>query len=350
MAIIATPTRHGILCYEEQDRPIGRSLRIYGEWAEEELYLLSFFLHAGAVVVDVGANIGTHVLAFSRFVAPEGRVIAIEPQEGVFDLLACNVLLNGLRHVTCIRALAGRETRMRFLPTTECVSGTSASVSFVNIDGAGTANTQGALVIPLQLIKLDDLALARCDLIKLDVEGMELDVLLGAGNTLGKYRPIVYFEQASKRRFAEVFSFFQAIDYLLFWHAANPFNRQNFRGAEQNIFGGAREINVLALPREQTDRWSDQTIPLKQVRSPEYDAPPRLGPVPGWALPPTAYANLPAPHPSSLLEALARHARHAGSTRISWRLRQIADLARKLSRPQLRPQRSSPIQKPTRSG
>src|SRR4051794_31352848 len=113
MAIVAAPTRHAILCYEEQDRPVGLSLQMYGEWAEEELYLLSFFVHPGAVVVDVGANIGSHALAFSRFVTSEGRVIAIEPQERIFDLLAANVLLNGLQHVTCIRALAGQETAMR---------------------------------------------------------------------------------------------------------------------------------------------------------------------------------------------------------------------------------------------
>ena len=129
---------------------------------------------------------------------------------------------------------------MRFLPITECASGGSAWVSFVNIDSANAANTQRALLVSLQLIKLDDLALARCDLIKLDVEGMELDVLLGAGNTLRKFRPIVYFEQSSRGRFAETFTFFQAVDYLLFWHAANPFNRQNFE-APNRISSAMRE-------------------------------------------------------------------------------------------------------------
>jgi FkbM family methyltransferase len=174
MAIVAAPTRHGILCYEEQDPTIGKSLKLYGEWAEEELYLLSFFLHPGAVVVDVGANIGTHALAFSRFVASGGHVIAIEPQECVFNLLACNVLLNDVKHVSCIRALAGQETGMRFSPPHDCASGTSAAVSFMNIDGARPANTGSALVLPLQLIKLDDLVFARCDLIKIDVEEWSL--------------------------------------------------------------------------------------------------------------------------------------------------------------------------------
>ena len=69
---------------------------------------------------------------------------------------------------------------------------------------------------------------------------MELDVLLGAGSTLRKFRPIVYFEQTSRRRFAETFTFFQAVDYLLFWHAANPFNRQNFE-APNRISSAMRE-------------------------------------------------------------------------------------------------------------
>jgi FkbM family methyltransferase len=309
MAIVAAPTRHGILCYEEQDPTIGKSLKLYGEWAEEELYLLSFFLHPGAVVVDVGANIGTHALAFSRFVASGGHVIAIEPQECVFNLLACNVLLNDVKHVSCIRALAGQETGMRFSPPHDCASGTSAAVSFMNIDGARPANTGSALVLPLQLIKLDDLVFARCDLIKIDVEGMELDVVLGASNTVRKYRPLIYFEQTSGRRFGDTFSFFQEINYVLFWHAADPFNRQNFRGFERNIFGGTREINILALPREQTDRCRDQTTHLRQVLSREYDPPPRRGPVSGWTLPPMAYANLPAAYRSSLLDSLTTQLR-----------------------------------------
>ncbi|PYL85444.1 MAG: hypothetical protein DMF17_08630 [Verrucomicrobia bacterium] len=96
MGIAVHHTRHGLLCHEELDRTIGASLRMYGEWAEEEIYFLSFFIAPGAVVLDIGANIGTHALAFSRFVTPQGRVVAIDAQERAYDLLVLNMAFERL--------------------------------------------------------------------------------------------------------------------------------------------------------------------------------------------------------------------------------------------------------------
>ena len=127
---------------------------------------------------------------------------------------------------------------------------------------------------------------------KIDVEGMELDVLLGAVETIARYRPPIYFEQAREERFAETFEFFERSHYSLFWHVSDPFNRNNFRRHAENIFGGTREINVVAIPREKTERWRQQTSPLPPIAGPRYDPPSRQGSVIGWALPEAAYDHL----------------------------------------------------------
>ncbi len=295
MATVVSPTRHGLLFHEELDRPIGKSLRVYGEWAEEELYLLSSFVRAGAVVIDVGANIGTHALAFSRFVTAKGHVIAIEPQEAIFSLLTVNTLLNDAGHVRCIRALAAQESRVRFLPVERRSDNNSAAVTFLNATEADTSGLQQGPLFPTPTFALDDLALTHCDLIKIDVEAMELDVLLGARDLIGKLRPTVYFEQTSPRRFPEIFRYFADAGYALFWHAADPFNRNNFRRHTINIFGGKREINVLALPRENRSQWEKPTSQLYKIESPNYDAPPCQDSESGWSLPEAAYAHLPLP-------------------------------------------------------
>lgn len=305
MAITVSRTRHGTLCYDDADRPVGASLGLYGEWAEEELYLLSCFVCPGDSIVDVGGNIGTHALAFSRFATERGRVIAIEPQEGVFDLLVFNMLLNGAKHVSCVRALAGERSRMRFVGGHGCSTGNSAAVSFLNVDEATTAEPHPGSLLPLDTIALDDLALERCDLVKIDVEGMELDVLRGAADTISRQRPIIYFEQTSPRHFSEIFELFEAAEYAMFWHAADPFNRNNFREHRQNIFGGTREINVLALPQDKKDR-RPLTSQLTQIQGPLYNPPPRQGSVSGWALPATAYCDLPAPQSTSLMISLEK--------------------------------------------
>jgi len=119
MGIAVHRGRHGLICHEEQDETIGASLRIYGEWAEEEIYFLSAFIDAGAVVLDTGANVGTHALAFSRFAGARGLVIAIDAQERMHDLLVLSVALNAGENVRCIRTIVGRETGVRFVPP-EC--------------------------------------------------------------------------------------------------------------------------------------------------------------------------------------------------------------------------------------
>ena len=58
--------------YFPQDDPIGKSLAMYGEWAEPEIEFLSTFIGLGSAIIDVGAYLGTHTLAFSRRVGPGG--------------------------------------------------------------------------------------------------------------------------------------------------------------------------------------------------------------------------------------------------------------------------------------
>jgi FkbM family methyltransferase len=302
MSIIASRVRHGVLCHFDGDRPIGMSLRTYGEWAEEEVYLLSLFIRRGAVVVDVGSNIGTHALAFSRFVSREGRVIAVEAQEAIFNLLVMNMLINDARHVNCIHAIVSRDSTLCYLPATETPS-QSAAVSFCNVNDNPSPGTGSGAVLPLPVINLDSLALDRCDLIKIDVEGMEFDVLRGAENTIHDYRPPVYFEPR-RRNFANVFSFFTEADYTLFWHAASPFNIRNWHNNPHNVFGGTRELNILALPTEKKLQWKAQSGDLKVIETPEYSPPP-FDSTPGWTLPASAYADLPSVT-RSLVSSLAR--------------------------------------------
>src|SRR4051794_30035790 len=89
--------RRGSMLAFRADDVIGRSLRLYGEWSEHELSYLRPFARAGTMVVDVGANIGTHTLAFAGWVKT-GSVIAIEPQRTVASVLEVNCLLNGIEN------------------------------------------------------------------------------------------------------------------------------------------------------------------------------------------------------------------------------------------------------------
>ena len=252
MEVTAHPGRHGVLCHYPGDELIGESLAHYGEWAEEELYLLSSLIRPGDTVVDVGANIGTHTIAFSRFAGPTGRVISIEGQGRAFALLTLNTRLNAAENVHCVQAIAGKESGWRMVAEEEAAALRNlACFSFVPSEApAPNDKPDQRLRLPLPMIALDDLQLPRCDLVKIDAEGMELEVMFGAARTIERFRPVIYFEQARERHFPQTFEFLRKISYDVFWHVADPFNRNNLRGCSDNIFGGTREVMVLALPRE----------------------------------------------------------------------------------------------------
>ena len=59
--IAVKQVKHGVFAFNRNDRFIGRSLDLYGEWAESEITLLARFIRPDATVVDVGANIGPHM-------------------------------------------------------------------------------------------------------------------------------------------------------------------------------------------------------------------------------------------------------------------------------------------------
>src|SRR5882724_6319724 len=108
--------RHGDMLYNVNDRYIGRSLDLYGEWAEAELELLGLFIKPGDSVVDVGANLGTHTVFFAHKAGARGAVFAFEPQRVVFQLLCANLALNGLTNVHAYHAAVSRQKGTTSVP------------------------------------------------------------------------------------------------------------------------------------------------------------------------------------------------------------------------------------------
>ena len=284
-------SRHGVLCHVASDQVIGASLRIYGEWAEEELWLLSHVVRRGDTILDLGANVGTHSLAFSRFTGSTGRVIAIDAQARAFRLLALNMALNQADCVVPVHALIGTAPTLHMVAEPRQNDRNWGAANFTLLaerapDGPGP-------LLPLPEISIDSLHLDCCDLMKLDIEGMELDAVRGAVETMRRCKPTIYFEQTTDRNFAAIRALLTECGYDLFWHVARPFNAANFRRNHHNHFGEAREVNVIALPRHSDTRQALAPFLSFPVTDDLY-APPlaEVDPL-GWALPPGAYAGLP---------------------------------------------------------
>jgi len=129
----------------------------------------------GEVVVDGGACIGRHTLWLARAVGRQGKVIAVEPLPANFRMLRRNVRANRLSNVVCFPAALGA-TRGRV----------EIRFDYETSTASARRDLPGRAVVDqwsLDLL-LAELAVTKVDIIKLDVEGMEIDALEGAQKTL----------------------------------------------------------------------------------------------------------------------------------------------------------------------
>lgn len=157
-----------------------------GYYEAEVLEALRPYLTTGAVLWDVGANIGLHAVTAARL-APQARVVAFEPDPVTFLRLAGNVRLNGCAASLHPIALGDRDgTAMLYMNT----GGNSGMSSLVHAGtGPGTS---------VRLMRADTLiaagTVAAPTVMKLDVEGGEEGVLRGFGDRLAdpSLRAVVY--------------------------------------------------------------------------------------------------------------------------------------------------------------
>jgi hypothetical protein len=103
----------------------------------------------------------------------------------------------------------------------------------------------------VQCVRLDDLAAGEpVGLIKIDVEGAELEVLRGCEAILQRSRPLLYVENDRAGRSPELIRWLWEREYRLWWHLPPLFNPRNRRGLTENLYPGICSFNMLCLPRE----------------------------------------------------------------------------------------------------
>jgi FkbM family methyltransferase len=236
--------RYGQMVYQPNDLWIGRSLELYGEFSEGEVALFRALLRPGDVALDVGANVGAHTVAVAGLVGPRGRVIAFEPQRLAYYCLCANVALNNLHHVVCHQAAAGRSAGFLVVPDLD----PDREQNFGGVELSATAAGRPGQKVPVW--RIDDLGLPACRLIKIDVEGMEREVLAGAAETIRRCRPLLYVEDDRRDRSAELRALLHELGYGLHLHRPPYFNPQNVAGSRDNVFGSTISLNLFCHPRE----------------------------------------------------------------------------------------------------
>lgn len=253
--IALAETGHGPLFVLKSDNTIGRSLLTYGEWTEGEIASLRQLLRQNDCVVDIGANVGAHTVAFAKSVAPGGCIVAFEPQPRVFHLLCANTTINGLGNVRLFPAACAAEPGSLWFPELDYTR--ESNVGAFTLDNARGVEqrmvqaTGQRIGQQVPIVTLDDTYdLPALRLLKIDVEGMELDVLKGAEKTIRRLRPALYIENEKPERSEPLLRAIMDLGYVAYWHIVPLFRPDNFRRNPTNIFSGIVCINNLCFPAE----------------------------------------------------------------------------------------------------
>jgi FkbM family methyltransferase len=151
-----------------------------GMYEYEKQELFRQVIRPGDVVYDIGANVGFYTLLASVLVGPSGKVISFEPLPRNLSLLRRHIRLNALANVEVFEgAVSSRRGTARF--------------DAEGLPEMGHLSDRGQFEV--KVFQLDELVadgrIPPPKVMKIDVEGAELDVLEGARDTLRIHRPVI---------------------------------------------------------------------------------------------------------------------------------------------------------------
>lgn len=233
-----TDTIHGTMACLKNDAVLGQWLKKYGEWSQGENIIMSNFVSKGDIVIDIGANIGTTVLSLSKQVSSEGKVLAFEPQSLMAQCLQTNLTLNDITNVVVDSAAVSNKNGWTFL--------NDATFSGIGRYGEAGISDTGTRI---KTIKLDEVEVPKCSLIKIDVESYEWEVIQGGQKFLRKHKPVLYMEaknnvDGTKKYLKWLFD----NGWRCYWHFAFWYRKNNYKNDSNDMKPGTGDMNILAVP------------------------------------------------------------------------------------------------------
>ncbi len=213
-AFIIASTDHGTMIVNRFDQHI-ESGRIFGAgyqllnkaaYDPEEVALLLSLLDLrrkhhgdGIVAVDCGANLGVHTIEWAKHMTGWGVVLAFEAQERIYYALAGNIAINNCFNARVMHAAVTSQPGTMKMPKPDYLTNSS----FGSLELRKRDNTEfiGQAIdyseekmVEVRTVNLDSFNFFRLDLVKIDVEGMELEVLAGAAKCIADNHPILLVE------------------------------------------------------------------------------------------------------------------------------------------------------------
>lgn len=173
-------------------------------------------------VLDIGANLGSYVVPIAKQF-PNLRFFAFEPQRIIYYQLCSNIILNSLDNITAIQL--GLSDKQDILQTTVPNYATETNIGAFSLDDEVRKNEYECATVGetelMNIVTLDMMGIENIKLIKIDVEGLELNVIKGGLKTIeaNNYPPIIFetwtWKSWYQERRAKLYSFIESLGYKI---------------------------------------------------------------------------------------------------------------------------------------
>jgi FkbM family methyltransferase len=197
---------------------ISREVCFTGRYEPQETQLAMRLLGPGKIVIDVGANWGYFTLVCAHLVGRNGRVLALEPHPRLSAMLTENAAANALTQVSVLKLAAGAQSGTRRFVDFDARGGNWGLARAAQQSEASDFECESAALDGL----LDAQGFGTVDLIKIDIEGGEVDAIRGMTDGLHRHR---YKYVLLECHPAELAGLGATIDQCL-----DPFTRAGYRG------------------------------------------------------------------------------------------------------------------------
>lgn len=266
-----TKWRYGKIEVFVGDEFIGKSLELYGEWAQNEIDFLTLFIQTGYCnhIIVAGANIGVQTIAFSHIIGPQGKIDSFEVHPDIFKVLHGNVKNQKSKIVQLHNRGLWNENRwisIDSLSKQDTLNYGGFSVELNDLD------ILEGVDFDIELTTLDAVVSAPCDLLFLDVEGAELKVIQGAKQLIRSYNPLIYTEVRSLEEGVPLYQLLKTFDYHIYLFSPLAYNPDNYKKNPLNIFGPKRELAFFAIPKCRIEQVPELMINFRGLyRIEEYE-------------------------------------------------------------------------------
>ena len=198
--LVEKNTQYGYMSYFKNDMAFADSLNA-GQVYEQDFVMefLQDVVKSSKTILDIGSHAGSHTVLY-KHINPDCKIYCFEPQSEMFKLLEHNISKNSFKDVIAhnkgVANVAIKSSMSKFVLDGDNVG---KAIEY----GTGKRFNLGGLQVgnggeEIETLTVDSLNLTECDYIKIDVEGFEPLVLMGAEQTIKKFKPTILFESNHK--------------------------------------------------------------------------------------------------------------------------------------------------------